>query len=821
MKKACAALMLAAACLSGFSKEVHADEHTWTLDADFDEGTIINLNHDPNHDQLQLNELAKPFRYINVPASARGTVVRVVTDSDSGVPEGTIVGEYRTAPENRGLNPSRTTVDIYGNVWTGNRGEGEDSKGSAVKIGLVVGGTHCNADGTDNPDGEYVRLDPDKLTYNTCVDRNGDGLIRTSRGLGDILDWSDVADGAGGADGIVEDAEDECILIYQRMLYAPNTRHVSVDRENNVWTGGHPADDDGHYYPTMFHKLNGETGAIVDSFDASEETGFGCGGYGGMIVNNNFDQILGNDVLWSASVYQDKLLRYDLATGEGRCIEVEGSYGIGIDNDGFIWNSMHWPNTITKINPDTGSYEPGFPVDTGGKAGRGVAVTADNTVWSANTNSNTVTRLDSDGNLLATIEVGIAPTGLSVDKAGKIWVTNRESDNIMRIDPTTNAVDLTVDLGENAGPYNYSDMTGSVRLSHPPIGFWDVVYNGKCPLWERISWNGTEELEKNGKIIVEVRAAGSKASLASEPDSFKAVENGADLSDMEGQSIEVRTTLTTEAPVGERDLPILYDLTLEHSELTMTMDDIPDQKYSYGFSSINLDDYIAFDPAGDWYDHVNWEYSDLPEGWNVIIDENHIATATCPEGETEDVTITFSAQLSQGTEVCADESVPVLFEANHPPELCDTDSYVCLWSPNHKGGKDEEGEKYEEYRDISLVPFVCDPDGDEVSISITSITSDEPTANNAKDKKAPDADPESIGTDTAWLRSERLGNGDGRVYVITFLAEDGRGGKAEMTLPVRVPHDFNDYKDDCRAEDSGQEHDATLINWPPPKGKKK
>ncbi|MCI5192279.1 MAG: hypothetical protein D3915_03995 [Candidatus Electrothrix sp. AU1_5] len=789
MKKACTALILAAACLPGLSKEVRAEEHIWTLDADFDEGTIINLNHDPNHDQLQLNNFAKPFRFINVPASARGTVVRVDTDT------GEIVGEYKTAPEFRGLNPSRTTVDIYGNVWTGNRGEVEDEKGSVVKIGIVIGGTRCNADGTDNPDGEYVRLDPDKLTYNTCVDRNGDGLIRTSKGLGDIRPWPDNTDGAGGADGIVEDAEDECILIYQRLPGAPGIRHVSVDRENNVWIGGHPPDDDGHYYPTMFYKLNGNTGAIVDSFDASEDTGFGCGGYGGTIVNNNFDQLLGNDILWSASVYQDKLLRYDLSTGEGRCIEVEGSYGIGIDNDGFIWNSMHWPNTITKINPDTGSYEPGFPVDTGGKAGRGVAVTADNTVWSANTNSNTVTRLDSDGNLLATIEVGTAPTGLSVDKAGKIWVTNRESDNIMRINPATNAVDLTVDLGEGAGPYNYSDMTGSVRLSHPPMGFWDVVYDGGCnTLWDRISWNGQEDAVNNGEIIVQVRAATKKAMLASVP--FTTVSNGAALTGMKGQFIEVRTTLTTEAPVGDRDLPVLRDLTLEYSELDMTVD-IPDLKYSFGFAPFDLDDYITFDPTGDWYDDVIWSHSPVPEGWNVTIDENNVVTVTCPEDETEDVFITFSARLSWDNEECIGAEQEVLFEANHPPVLCDVNAFQCIPKNNKK------------MFPVPLTGFVCDPDGDPVTVEILSITSDEPTLDKPTDKFTPDADPDCIGTDVAWVRQERDAHGDGRVYVVTFIARDGRGGETEMSLPLKVPHDNNG---DCVAVDSGQQYDATEIS---------
>ena len=40
---------------------------TYTLDADFDEGTLLNLNHDPNHDQLQLNRVTQPFPFVNIP----------------------------------------------------------------------------------------------------------------------------------------------------------------------------------------------------------------------------------------------------------------------------------------------------------------------------------------------------------------------------------------------------------------------------------------------------------------------------------------------------------------------------------------------------------------------------------------------------------------------------------------------------------------------------------------------------------------------------------------------------------------------------------
>ena len=38
----------------------------------------------------------------------------------------------------------------------------------------------------------------------------------------------------------------------------------------------------------MFYKLDGDTGAILDSFDARD---FGCGGYGGLVD--------GNGILWS------------------------------------------------------------------------------------------------------------------------------------------------------------------------------------------------------------------------------------------------------------------------------------------------------------------------------------------------------------------------------------------------------------------------------------------------------------------------------------------------------------------------------------------
>ncbi|MCD4812002.1 DUF11 domain-containing protein, partial [bacterium] len=140
---------------------------------------------------------------------------------------------------------------------------------------------------------------------------------------------------------------------------------------------------------------------------------------------------------------------------------------------------------------------------------------------------------------------------------------------------------------------------------------------------------------------------------------------------------------------------------------------------------------------------------------------------------------------------------PVL--TNIPPDVSEANpSLACLWPPNHK------------FIEIGIMG-VTDPDGDPVTISIVAITSDEPTATDEGSggaKHAPDA--AGVGTDTASVRAERSGNGDGRVYVIEFTASDGRGGESEGSVSVKVPHDQS--SENCPAIDSGQDYDATEIN---------
>ncbi len=134
----------------------------------------------------------------------------------------------------------------------------------------------------------------------------------------------------------------------------------------------------------------------------------------------------------------------------------------------------------------------------------------------------------------------------------------------------------------------------------------------------------------------------------------------------------------------------------------------------------------------------------------------------------------------------------VTIHINSPPD-CSTAaaSVSTLWPPNHK------------MKSVT-VTGVTDPDGDPVSITITSIFQDEPTSGLGDGDQSPDG--AGVGTDTAQVRSERSGLGDGRVYHIAFSAEDGRGGSCTGEVSVTVPHD----QSGAAAVDQGALFDSTV-----------
>jgi hypothetical protein len=127
-----------------------------------------------------------------------------------------------------------------------------------------------------DPSGQYLR---GPFAYCTCVDRDGDGLIRTSTGLGDILPWGNDfgVDDAGG----VSTAEDECILNYTRIV-AVGARTIAIDANNDGRASGVTSFDS--KLCLRFHSVRVEVGAgygVGRGAAAERADVAGVGGVGG------------------------------------------------------------------------------------------------------------------------------------------------------------------------------------------------------------------------------------------------------------------------------------------------------------------------------------------------------------------------------------------------------------------------------------------------------------------------------------------------------------------------------------------------------------
>ena len=162
---------------------------TWTTSADFLEGQLNNVTAAKVADQLQLDDTTKPFPFIWVAVSSKGTIVKIDTET------GQVLGEYWTSP----AGPAEGSLAHHG-------------RPERQRLGRQPGGQQRRP---HRPGGERAVRRPQRQRR-----------IDTSTGLGDIKPWTN----AGGADtnGGVGTAADECILHYVR-VNSSGTRHVSVD----------------------------------------------------------------------------------------------------------------------------------------------------------------------------------------------------------------------------------------------------------------------------------------------------------------------------------------------------------------------------------------------------------------------------------------------------------------------------------------------------------------------------------------------------------------------------------------------------------------
>jgi len=327
-----------------------------------------------------------PYSFLWVSNSSQGTVSKIDVNNNIEV------ARYFV-----GSSPSRTAVDMYGDMIVGLRG------GGIVKI----------AGSLEN-----------------CVDRSGDGVIQTSNSSNFIGNSSNIF-------------ADECVL--WRNIVPIGTRGVVFDLEGNVWAGEYGGSNrwikiDSNTGETLQTINTGRTnyGSIIDSYgyiwSTSTQGGIisrlnpqtgefksysissGYSGYG-IVFNEDFSKIYGGR---GANIYAFSLndTRDINNVDVIFCGSGTGGYAAGRDIYGNMWFSCY-----------TGAC------------------------------SGNILKITSDGLCGGSVNTNIGSNhGVVGDGFGNVWSFSFSGSSISKVDPINMNVILTM-TGFN-GLYTYSDASG-------------------------------------------------------------------------------------------------------------------------------------------------------------------------------------------------------------------------------------------------------------------------------------------------------------------------------------------------------------------------
>jgi len=360
------------------------------------------------------------FSYIWVANSDEGSVSKI--DTVTGVE----LGRYWAGPAEDSSDPSRTSVNLEGDVVVSVRDPGGITKISALESG--------------------------------CVDLDGDGAIRTSQGADEILPWG----------------QDECVLWHTVIPSAEQYNgprptawdaRTVVDPDGGcsmgaarVWVGY--LHENGH---GVFWRLDGETGELLDEVDGPQ---YENRPYGGAVdAHGNF---------WVTGWQHDHALRIDGETLEITDFGNPGVefYGMTLDAEGGLWVADRSDSgAVAHLDPFSGEWS--VITEVGGKT-RGIQIDREGQAWVAGNNPCRLVQIDTATQTVVNAEIPLPgcgqPVGISIDADGYVWVVDREANKAFKVDPRTYAVEETVE--GLVGPYTYSDMTGSglALVSNPPTG---------------------------------------------------------------------------------------------------------------------------------------------------------------------------------------------------------------------------------------------------------------------------------------------------------------------------------------------------------------
>jgi hypothetical protein len=365
---------------------------------------------------------AQNYVFLFVPDSFEYNAISEVNITNSSNPRE--VTRHRTVPSGWNGNPSRTAIDHSGNGWIGNR-----NTNTLIKVG--------------------------NLGLGTCIDKNRDGVIYTSRDLNN--------NGVLDDDTIVNFEQDECILMEVPLYYSQRqfvgdsqgVRSVCIDGNDNVYAG--------MFGLKKLFYVDGRTGSVL------KEINLGCSPYGCIVDKNGF--------VWIACINERTVVKYN-PRDESLSNFYQGIYVYGItptvEADGLVING--WVDSIVRKIGLNGEII--WSVN-GPYTGRGITVDKDGNIYAVGTYYGEVRKYNRNGNQLKRVTgICFEPYGIGLDFYENVWVACRGS--IVRLDKELNVLNS---LSFDGVHYVYSDWTGYLlRVIGPQPTVSKVSYSKQCPI---------------------------------------------------------------------------------------------------------------------------------------------------------------------------------------------------------------------------------------------------------------------------------------------------------------------------------------------------
>jgi hypothetical protein len=361
------------------------------------------------------------FSLIWIANSPQGTVSKI--DTVTGVE----LGRYYSGPTNGNDDPSRTSVNLAGDVAVTNR------FGGITKIAAREA---------------------------QCIDANGNGVIDTSTGPDDVRPFG----------------QDECVLWHVPLpnggsnRQGPRPTAWDAGETNNpcapegfrVWVGYFDIGNDaGHFY-----RLAGNDGTILDEVVAPsgwDPNNTDYGPYGGAVDREGH--------FWVTGLFGN-LVRIDAVTldvQQWSFPQGTDPYGMTVDAEGHVWTAG-WNGHLVHFDPTTEQFE---TFELGVNRLRGLQIDREGRLWAAVNNSCGVAQFDVATKTIVAAQIPLpgcaTPVGVSIDVDGFVWIPDQGANLAFKMNPETYETTITPGL---VAPYTYSDMTGAGLglVYNPPTG---------------------------------------------------------------------------------------------------------------------------------------------------------------------------------------------------------------------------------------------------------------------------------------------------------------------------------------------------------------